>query len=348
MGARTGDTRVLRRTNTKGVVSLLLILLAGGTAQADAPTTAPPAPAPSSGSQPPPAAPTPTAAPAGLARIFGGHRFVAFRGVAWPFVTSRVLSGISAGASHPDLDGAGGAPRASLTTLEAALRGEAAILSWLGLEVDVTAAMALGQDARAVTAIGASASYGGGLFAVLDLIRTRRVLLGVRVDLRFGRVQAIVPARLLDSARVEGGDVTYDFDRLTASALALHLVPQLVSALALSRYFGVQASAGLDAGYLHGDVARSWQATASAAVGLSLYLRWVSLLVGGRIARDLDGGPRDFALSMVQAAARTRGQLEGALYYTARPELDLGLAVNASVADADRRVLATASLGYYF
>ncbi len=310
-----------------------------------------PAPGPSAT---PAAAPVPAPAPPvrGRDRMLGGHRFIPFQTVTWPFVVFRFGSDTAIGGSRLVLEEQARAPVgdrvASFRSFEQTLRAGLRLLPWLGAEAQVRGALALGADDAGALALGANYEYGGALGALVNFVKTRNVYISARMDVRLARVEGILPEALIDSAVVVGDEVVYDPGAINYHALDLRFAPSLSGAFALSRFFGLQTSAGFDVVRLGSNGAHDWEERVSAAAGLSLFVSPVSILFGVRIDHDLDPDVADAVFRAIEPIDGTRGEIEAAVYSSGRPELDLGLGVRTLVASDDHRTLGTVTLGYYW
>ncbi len=302
-------------------------------------------------------APTPPAPPAppprGRDRMLGGHRFIPFRTVPFPFVAFRfgsdtALGGARVNIEDPALAAMGLDPRASFRSFEQTLRAGIRILPWLGAEAQVRGALALGTDDTGALVLGSTYEYGASLGALATFVETRVVVLSARLDVRLARVEGILPGALLDSVEVIDGEPVYDVGALTFDAFAARFAPTLGGAFALTRVLGAQLGGGIEVARLGTDQGHDWEERVFGAAGLSIGAGPVSFLFGGRIDHDLDRDASRDVLLVMEPVDGTRGEIEGAVYYTGRPELDLGLGVTHLVAGEDRRTLGVVTVAYWW
>jgi hypothetical protein len=290
-------------------------------------------------------------------RVLAGHRFLPFRTVAYPFVVSRVGTDLTVGVADLELvvedvprPGDRFTEDGMLAFLDESLAAQAALGELVAVRVGFAAGVTGGADEFGAIDVGANVGLGLHAGLTFRLHRGDRVYVALAVDGQIVRGLGIAPKRLLLAARIEGDQLVIgDFD-LTYDARVLRLDPALATAFTLAPAVGLQVSGGYT--LRHVDAARRFpdqtEHSLNAGVGLSFFFGPAAILVGGRVVGDLGSDFDESVVSAIEPLDPTRGEAELGLFFTGRPELDLGIVGIGTLSDRDRRLQGTARLAYYF
>lgn len=295
-------------------------------------------------------------------RTVGGHEFSEIEAAAWPFVTPRVSSVTGFGlatfegrseALAIDFEGDFASFREEFTAAFAAN-------DWLGFEISLLAGVFGGTDQVGALVVGANGGITAGAAAVVRLLETDRVYLAARVDAEATQAEGLGPSRIVDTIGSADGEVR--FRELPLSDLGLQYDGNVLStagtiaaAIGLGRSFGVMTSVAL--GWERFDVADSVDNVGVLAGGIALSLELIELagvplqtVAGARLAWDFgaDDDAQGVLLSAVLPAEDLRVEPELGVFYTARPELDLGVTVTSVLSDEDDRIRLNMHLGYFW
>lgn len=279
--------------------------------------------------EPPQLATRPPAARAregGERRTMGGHVFTRTPLLRDPFaVTSfdvRTAVGVAEG-DGPRFDLAGvvvGRSRVDLAAVAQAAEFQWAPLPFLALRAGGTASAITGTDAIAVVGVGARLRYEGLLGATISGQIGSRARVGAAVDVSWGRrdsfriLRAI--ARSIENRRIETGAVFQSDDVGTlrptlSAAIALHRSLGLQLALVYEREFDADEEAALSRDAVGGAASLDFDLNPLVSLPLGLETAYRIL-----VPREGDEDPTQF--------------LEAGLFYTGRPNLDLGVLASFS------------------
>jgi len=276
--------------------------------------------------------------------ILDGNRFVPSSLVTWSFIDTEISSTSDAGTAEFAFRPMAAPLTSSLSTFDArfiaadqTVAGSLAFARAFSMSAQISASGILPRDRLTALFLGGNASQGESVGASLLVVSTDSFQATLRTDLHALEVESVIPALLPSSPRVTGH--------------ILGIRPALAAALALSRRVGLQGGVSVD--LQRYDVETSDDITSvigALAATVTLDPVPFTLLVGANIvhAWGLDVNTPSAVAAL--GPDQTVGNVEGGLYYTARPELDLGLVVQAEVGGGDHnnRRRGLFRLGYYF
>lgn len=304
--------------------------------------------------RPPPAEVVP---PQQEARTLAGHRFIPFHTVVYAPITTRV--GTTTDATFTSIDIAVDNPfdpegppitrlDGKIAVVTESFQFSIAVARWFGLRAKLIAGVASGIDRDGALEIGANGTYGGELGGALRLFRTKRAMLTFDFVESVVNLQGLQPRLLLDSLPSQGEPVSSTSLQLVYDGRAVSSVPSLALAVALGRVVGLQMSGSYSRTRYNTSVVNGHRDFVQGALGLSLAAGPISILAGGRVLHEFRDIADDSPLSSIEPRDDTRGEAEAALYYSGRPELDLGVRTTYVVGKTDRRYLGGLSLAYYW
>jgi hypothetical protein len=290
------------------------------------------------------------------ARTLAGHRFVPLRTVVSPFIAWRVATNTDASLSdiEVEVEDPRGPNRPPLGRLDGKLavvtesfQLSTRIFPWLGLRGQLLAGVASGVDRDGAIEIGANGTYGFSLGGSLRLLHSRRAMLTFDFEASVMNIQGLKPRLLLDSIPAEGEPVVTPEVKLTFAGRSIRSAPSLALGLALTRWLGVQASGTYARRRINTSIVDAVESLVEGGLGVSFTPGPVTLLFGGRVTRELRSD-QDSPIAALEPQDRRRGEIEGGLYYSGRPALDLGLVVTRVVGPTDQRLRGGLTLAYYW
>lgn len=302
--------------------------------------------------------------PAKRGRSVGGHNFAEFRTVVWPFVSTRVTSVTALGLAEFTQS-----PRAldvefkgKFSTFREEFLLGLAPTRWLGFELFFEGGILGGIDRPGSLIIGFNTGATGGGAIALRLFEAERFYLSARALGKVTHFEGIAPVRVLDALELdEDGDISIEsLESIPLSSFEPSFdgevftgAGELASAFGFGRLLGVQASVRLGWRKIDSSPTET-ESEGSVECGLGLSLDLSSsglaaqLLAGGRVAWDFGDDQSDIMLSSVLPSEELRVEPEVGLFYSGRPNLELGLAVVGLISDNDKRGEASVRLGYFW
>jgi hypothetical protein len=280
--------------------------------------------------------------------ILGGHRFVPSSIAAWSFVDTEVSSTSDAGVSDfaatpsnfpslaPFVPGFG-QRKGSYIAFDQTLGGSVAFLDTFSVDVRLSAGGLAPLNTSSALFIGVHGIAEESIGAAVRLVRTDVLQVTLRADFEGAEIESVVPARLPSSPRVSGH--------------LLGISPAIAAALALTPRIGLQGSGVVELQRF--DVSTSDDViTPVGAVAATFALDPAPLtaLIGGSVEHTFSRSVNTTTADAVLGPDATRWNVEAGLYYTARPELDLGILGRVQLVGGDHndRFYGLFRLGYYF
>lgn len=287
-------------------------------------------------------------------RSVGGHSFAPFRTVAFPFVATRFGSATSVGVAEFKES-----PRAldfefegNFATLREEVLFGVALRRWLGLELSLEGAVFGGTDRDGALIIGANGALSGSAAVVVRLVKTKRFVLSIRGRGRATRFEGISPVRVFDAFRAEEG---LSLSNLSASfdGQAYAGSGEVAAAIGLSPAFGLQASAraggrSIDVSTIQEEEEGFVEGALGVSVDLSRAGPGLRLAAGGRVGRDFGDDESDLQLAAVLPSERWRFEPEVGIYYSGRPDFELGLGLTGLLTENDKRAEASIRMDYFW
>ncbi len=290
-------------------------------------------------------------------RTLHGHRFLAFRTVVFPFVVGRIVSDATVGLADVELvvediprPGDLFSDDGKLAFLDETFNAQASLGGVLALRAGISAGVTGGADRIGGIDVGANAGLGLDAGVTVQLFRGDRAVISLAVDGHVVRALGVSPKLVLSAVEIVDGQITVSDVDVTYDARVLRLDPALAMAFALARSVGLQLEGGYTVRHVESSTGfpDGTEHSVAGGAGLSFFFGPAAILVGGRIVHDFDDDFEDTILSAIEPLDPTRGEGELGLYYTGRPNLDVGAIALGTLADENRRIQGTLRLAYYF
>lgn len=293
-------------------------------------------------------------------RELGGHRYIPSELVPWGFVTTRFAMTASAGFYRVDVRVPASVRelvrrRASAVSTEdfvaaaQSFRLDLAATPWLGLTARATGIAATGYDDLGALIVGVAASYEGEAGAIVRLVRSQTSQVSARADVGVSPTLRLVPGRVLETVVVDGSRVRFDPSPLVEREYAWWVRPAAALAWTATRRIGFQLGGAVELQRVDLDTDdREWTTTLAGGAGVSVDARPLALELAGAIEYEVDdesSAAEDLTFAF-EPTDDLRGLIELGVYYADRAELDLGVAVTATLGNDDQRVVGSVRMAY--
>ncbi|MCB9558286.1 MAG: hypothetical protein H6707_19370 [Deltaproteobacteria bacterium] len=258
----------------------------------------------------------------GAARQLNGHTFIRSEFVAWPFITTHfgftlgggLLTSTGIGIDDNGDDFAGPIDN---PVVGQSLNISIGLFDWVALRGSFTGLMWTGTDVDLILKGGAQFAYSLDGGVTVRILKLQSLMLSLGAGTTYAQQKYVAPGRAL-GALLKSGDFSAAKGGLFVDVKTLAFAPHLALAYAPLSFIGFQSSIGFNVGKAEvGDQSVTSKAL-EFAIGSSLDLQKAYIPLAFLVAYQLEKTLGD--------QSETQHQLEAGVYYSGRPNLDLGVA----------------------